>query len=67
MKLILLPYTWSHVSIVSIVTGYVLDDQGVGVQEFSLLSIVQIGFGVHPAFYPKVTTGFIPGHESAKV
>jgi hypothetical protein len=47
---------------VDIATGYELDDQGVGVpipvgKEFSLLHVVQIGSGSHPASYPMGTGG----------
>jgi hypothetical protein len=47
-------------SAVFIATGYGLDDKGFGVrvpvwQEFSLLHVVQIGSGAHPAFYPNVS------------
>jgi hypothetical protein len=46
-----------HGSAVGIATGYGLDDQGFGVQfpvgqEFSLLHVVQTGYGTHPTSYP---------------
>jgi hypothetical protein len=58
---------------VGIVTGYWLNDRGVGVrsrygQEFSLLYVVQTGSRVHPTSYP-VNNGALcsrvkrPGHE----
>jgi hypothetical protein len=51
---------------VGIATGYGLDDLGVGVrvpveQEFSLVHVVQTGFGAHPASYPMRTGGSFPG------
>jgi hypothetical protein len=55
-------------------TGYGLDDQGVGVrvqveQEFSLLHVVQTGSGAHPYSYPVGTGGSFfgakgPGRET---
>jgi hypothetical protein len=52
---------WINMSylVAGIATGYGLDDRGVGVRVsvgFSLLHIVQTGFGAHPASYP-VGTG----------
>jgi hypothetical protein len=51
----------SRDSVVGIATGYGLDDGGIGVrvpaQEFSLLNVVQTGFGTHPASYPMGTPG----------
>jgi hypothetical protein len=44
----------SRDSAVGIVTGYGLDDKGVGVQ-------VLVGSGAHPASYPKGTGGSFPG------
>jgi hypothetical protein len=48
-----------------IATAYGLDDRGVGVRvpvgsEFSLLYIIQIGCGAHPASYPMDTGGSFP-------
>jgi hypothetical protein len=58
-------YTVSRGSAVGIATAYGLDDRGVRVQvpvgsEFSLLHIVQIGSGAHPASYPMGTGGPFP-------
>jgi hypothetical protein len=52
-------------SIVGIATGYGLEDWGVGVwvpvgQEFSLLHVLQTGYGAHPASYPMGTGGSFP-------
>jgi hypothetical protein len=49
-------------SAVGIATGYVLDDQGVGVRvlvgkEFSLLRVIQTSSEAHPASYPMGTGG----------
>jgi hypothetical protein len=60
----------SRDSVVGIATGYGLDDQGVGVrvpvgQEFSILHVVQTGFGVHPTSYPMGTGGSFPGGKAA--
>jgi hypothetical protein len=58
----------SRDSAVGIETGYVLDNQGVGVQvpvggqEFSLLYVVQTGSGARPASYPMGVPGALsPG------
>jgi hypothetical protein len=47
-------------------TAYGLDDRWIGVRvlvrsEFSLLHIVQTGFGAHPASYPMGTGGKVAG------
>jgi hypothetical protein len=56
-KVNLLLYLRSRDSSVGILTGYGLDDRGVGgesryCQEFSLLHVVQTGSGLHPVSYP---------------
>jgi hypothetical protein len=61
----------SRDSAVGIATGYVLDDQGVGVRvplgkEFSLLHVVQTGSGVHPTSYPMGTGGSFSGGKAAR-
>jgi hypothetical protein len=56
-------YDRSRDRIVDIVSGYGLDDGGVGVRAlvgsrtFSLLHVVQIGSEAHPASFPMVTGG----------
>jgi hypothetical protein len=53
-------------SVVSIVTDYGLDDQGVGVgQEFCLLHAIQTTSGVHPTSYPMGTRGSFTRGEVA--
>jgi hypothetical protein len=56
---------------VGIVTGYGLEDQGVGVpvpmrSKISILRVVQNGSGVHPASYPVSNMGSFPGGEAAE-
>jgi hypothetical protein len=41
-------------------TGYGLDDKSQWGQEFSLLHVVLIGSGAHPASYPMGTEGSFP-------
>jgi hypothetical protein len=55
----------SRDGVVGIVTSYGLDDPGVGVQEFSLLQIVQTGSEVHPTSYPMGTGGSFAGGKVA--
>jgi hypothetical protein len=59
----------SLVSIVGIVTGYRLDDQGVGGvplgSRFSFLHVVQTSSGVHPTSYPMGTGGSFHGDKAA--
>jgi hypothetical protein len=60
----------SRDSSVGIVTGYGLDNYGVGFeswwgQEFSLLHVVQTGPGTHPASYPMGTGGSFPRGKAA--
>jgi hypothetical protein len=55
----------SRDSVVGIATGYGLDDRGFELesgwdQEFSLLHVVQIGSGAHPASYPWVRGALSP-------
>jgi hypothetical protein len=57
-------------SAVGIVTGYGLDDRGVGVRvpvgsRISLHHVVQTGSGVHPT-YQMGTGGFFPGGKAAR-
>jgi hypothetical protein len=57
-------------SVVGIATGYVCEDWQVGVEsqwgpEFSLLHVVQIGSGAHPASYPIGTVGPFPEIKAA--
>jgi hypothetical protein len=56
----------SQDSVVSIATGYGLDDQGVEFefrwgQNFFLLHFVQTALGAHPASYPIIIGGSLPG------
>jgi hypothetical protein len=56
-------------SVVSIATGYGLDDRGAEFesrqgQEFSPLHVVQTGSGAHQASYPMGTGGYFPGGKS---
>jgi hypothetical protein len=57
-------------SSVGIVTGYRLDDRGVGVRvllgsRFFFLHLVQTGSGVHPTSYPMGNGGYFPGGKAA--
>jgi hypothetical protein len=61
----------SRDSVVSIATGYGLDDRGVGVwvpvgSRFSLLHVVHTGSGVNPTSYPMGYGGSFPGGEAAE-
>jgi hypothetical protein len=61
----------SEVSAVGIPTGYGLDERGSEFesrygQEFSLLHVVQTGYGVHPASYPMGTRGSFSGGKTAE-
>jgi len=38
-----------------------------GQEFFSLLHLVQTGFGAHPASHPMGTTGSFPGGKAARV
>jgi hypothetical protein len=62
---VFLRFLWD--SIVGMVTGYVLDDQGVGVQgqEFSLLDVFQTSSGVYPTSYPMGIVGSFPRGKAA--
>jgi hypothetical protein len=61
----------SRDSVVSIATGYGLDDRGVGVRVpvesriFSLLHVLQNDSGAHPASYPMGTGGSFPGGKAS--
>jgi hypothetical protein len=57
-------------SIVGIMTGYGLNDRGVGVRvpvgsRNSLLQVAQTGSGIDPTSYPMGTRGSIPGGKAA--
>jgi hypothetical protein len=58
--------------VVGIVTGYGMDDRGVGArvpvgEEFSLLRVVQTGSGAHPTSYQMGNGGSFPGGKAAEV
>jgi hypothetical protein len=46
--------------------GYGLDGWGSIPRDFSLLHTIQIGSGIHPAYYPMGTVGFFPGGKAAE-
>jgi hypothetical protein len=56
---------------IGMATGYLLDDQGVGVRvplgsRIIIFHLVQIGSGAHPASYQMGTGGFFPGAKTAE-
>jgi hypothetical protein len=65
--------TGSRDSSIGIVTGYRLDDRGVGIRVlskrkyFSLLFMVQTDSEAQPASYPVGSVGPIPGDKAARV
>jgi hypothetical protein len=51
--------------IIGVATGWTARVRLPAVQDFSLLHIVQIGSGAHPASYPMGTGGSFPGNTAA--